>query len=332
VRRARFAPSPTGTLHIGNALSAVANRRLGDWLLLRIDDTDPSRNVPGGEEAIVEDLSWLGIAWDEGPVRQSARAERYREAAAQLGTDRFDGVTLVREDGTATYHLASVVDDADFGITHVVRGNDHRPNEALHRRLHEALGTSPPEYVHHGLILGGDGKKLSKRAEGATIASLRDAGIPAEAVRAYLEELDLPRHDVHLDLGRVRRLAIEAIEAMPDDELARRVGVDLRYVPLMRGARDLVEAREHVRRLEQPGPAGTDDVETLTRFKELASLPPRELLHELKAAGGDLRALRAALTGSETGPELAAILAALPREEALRRIDAALRRIDPALS
>ena len=71
----------------------------------------------------------------------------------------------------------------------------------------------PPEYVHHGLILGEDGKKLSKRAEGATVASLRDAGIPAEAVRAYLEELGLPKHDVHLDLPRIRRLAIEAIEA-----------------------------------------------------------------------------------------------------------------------
>ena len=71
--RVRFAPSPTGTLHVGNALSAVANRRFGDWLLLRIDDTDPARNVPGGEDGILEDLRWLGIAWDEGPVRQSDR-------------------------------------------------------------------------------------------------------------------------------------------------------------------------------------------------------------------------------------------------------------------
>src|SRR5712691_6122656 len=211
MKRVRFAPSPTGTLHIGNALSAVANRRFGEWMLLRIDDTDPARNVPGGEEAILADLEWLGVRWDEGPVRQSERGERYREAAAQLGTDRFEGTTLLREDGTATYQLATVVDDIDFRITHVVRGNDHRPNEAIHRRLHEALGTRPPEYVHHGLILGADGKKLSKRAEGATAASLRDVGIPAEAVRAYLEELDLPRHDVQLDLARIRRLAIEAI-------------------------------------------------------------------------------------------------------------------------
>src|SRR3954447_22090316 len=91
LKRVRFAPSPTGTLHIGNALSAVANRAFGDWMLLRIDDTDAARNVPGGEEAIVEDLGWLGIEWDDGPVRQSERAERHREAAAQLGVSRLDG-------------------------------------------------------------------------------------------------------------------------------------------------------------------------------------------------------------------------------------------------
>ena len=183
--RVRFAPSPTGSLHLGNALSAVANLRLGDWMLLRIDDTDPARNLTGGEEAILRDLEWLGIAWDEGPARQSERAERHREVGAPLG-DRFEGLTLLREDGSPTYHLASVVDDIDFGITHVVRGNDHRPNEDLHRRLFEALGATPPEFVHHGLILGPDGRKLAKRAPGGSVASLREEGIPAEAVRAYL--------------------------------------------------------------------------------------------------------------------------------------------------
>src|SRR6266496_5590474 len=116
MKRVRFAPSPTGSLHVGNALSAVANRGLGDWMLLRIDDTDPQRNVPGGEEEIIRDLEWLGLAWDDGPVRQSERQERYREEAERLGVDRFERITLLREDGTATFHLASVVDDADFGI------------------------------------------------------------------------------------------------------------------------------------------------------------------------------------------------------------------------
>jgi glutamyl-tRNA synthetase len=324
--RVRFAPSPTGSLHIGNALSAAVNRRAGDWMLLRVDDTDPARNVPGGEAEILRDLEWLGIRWDEGPVRQSERQDRYREAAERLGP-RFDGITLVRDDGTATYHLASVVDDVDFGIEQVVRGNDHRPNEALHRRLFEALGARPPEFVHHGLVLGADGKKLSKRAEGATIASLREAGIPGEAVRGYLDELWLPRHDVRLDLSRIRRLSIEAIERMDDEELAAAVGVPTSAVPVMRGARDLREAREFADVvLAAPEPAPVAAPETLQRFRELAGdgLDAKGIVRELKAVGGDLRSLRLALTGRDRGPELAAVIEALPRDEALRRIDAAL--------
>lgn len=318
--RVRFAPSPTGSLHLGNALSAVANRRLGEWMLLRIDDTDPARNVPGGEEAILEDLEWLGIAWDEGPVRQSQRAERHREAAEPLG-DRFDGVTLLRENGSPTYQLASVVDDIDFGITHIVRGNDHRPNEALHRRLFEALGATPPEFVHHGLILGEDGRKLAKRAPGATVASLREAGIPAEAARAYLDELGVPRHDVHLDLARVRRLSVEALAALGDEDLAARVGVPVSVAPVLRGARDLVEARAYAELVLEPAEADVDSPETLGRFRELveADLEPKAIVRELKAVGGNLKALRLALTGHERGPELAAVIAALPRDELLRR-------------
>jgi glutamyl-tRNA synthetase len=318
--RVRFAPSPTGSLHLGNALSAVANRRLGEWMLLRIDDTDPARNVPGGEAAILEDLEWLGIAWDEGPVRQSDRAERHREVGAPLG-DRFEGVTLLRGNGSPTYQLASVVDDIDFGITHIVRGNDHRPNEALHRRLFEALGARPPEFIHHGLILGEDGRKLAKRAPGATVASLREAGIPAEAARAYLDELGLPRHDVHLDLARVRRLSVEALAALGDEDLAARVGVPVSVAPVLRGARDLVEARAYAELVLEPAEADVDSPETLARFRELveADAEPKAIVRELKAVGGNLKALRLALTGHERGPELAAVIAALPRDELLRR-------------
>jgi glutamyl-tRNA synthetase len=326
MKRVRFAPSPTGSLHVGNALSAVINRREGDWMLLRIDDTDPARNVAGGGEAILDDLEWLGLAWDEGPFRQSGRQDRYREAAGQLGGERYGRITLLREDGTATYHLASVVDDVDFGITHVYRGNDHRPNEQLHRQLHEALGTPPPEYVHHGLILGEDGKKLSKRAAGSTIESLRGLGIPAAAVRRYLEELGLPGHDVHFDLPRIRRLSVEAIEAMTDEELAGLAGIPASAVPVARGARDLEEARDYATQVLEPPPTEPSDApETLERFKELADGDPRTVIRELKAVGGDLRALRFALTGRDRGPELAAILAALPKEEALRRVDQALQ-------
>ncbi len=333
MKRVRFAPSPTGSLHLGNALTAVANRAFGDWLLLRIDDTDPKRTVPGGEEAIVNDLRWLGIDWDEGPVRQSSRQERYRQAARRLG-DRFHGITLLRPDGTATYHLASVVDDIDFAITHVIRGADHRPNEALHRRLHEALGSRPPAYIHHGLVLGPDGRKLSKRHGLCSIADLRRAGIPAEAVRAYLEELDLPRHDVRLDLARIRRLAVEAIAALSDEELADRLGIPVRAVAAVRGARDLAEARRYADLvLSFPAGVRASDPATLERFRrlreaageDLEAEAAREMVRRLKAAGADLRALRLALTGRERGPELWAVLVALPKEEALRRVEAAVR-------
>ena len=328
MKRVRFAPSPTGSLHVGNALSAVANRDFGDWFLLRIDDTDAARNVAGGEGEIVRDLEWLGVEWDEGPARQSERHELYREAAARLGGDRFGRVTLLREDGTATYQLASVVDDIEFGITHVIRGNDHRPNEPLHRELTEALGAQPPEYIHHGLILGEDGRKLSKREFGATVGSLRDAGIPAAAVRSYLDELGIPKHDVHYDLPRIRRLAIEAIAAMEDEELAAAAGAPVEVVPALRGARDLNEAREYARHVLEPEPVslGEEARPTLERFKELSAngAAPKDVIRELKAVGGDLRAVRLALTGRDRGPELWSILAALPREETLRRIDAAL--------
>jgi glutamyl-tRNA synthetase len=336
--KVRFAPSPTGSLHVGNALTAVANRRFandrGGSFLLRIDDTDPARNVPGGEEAILRDLAWLGLEWDQGPVRQSERQSRYAEAVRTIGESRFGQITLLRDDGTATYHLASVVDDIDFGITHVIRANDHRPNEELHRRLHEALGSTPPEYIHIGLILGPGGHKLSKRAPLATLDELRAAGIPPEAVRAYLEELGLPRHDVHYDEPRIRRLSTEAIAAMSDDELAGRAGAPVAVVPALRGSRDLTEAREAARAILEPDevelPAGS--APTLLRFRELRSHAnggldadaARSIVRELKAVGGNLKALRMALTGRERGPELWAVIAALDRDEALRRIDAAL--------
>ncbi|MBA3843457.1 MAG: hypothetical protein H0X39_12755 [Actinobacteria bacterium] len=327
--RARFAPSPTGSLHVGNALSAVANRRLADWLLLRIDDTDSARNLPGGEDGVLADLRWLGIGWEEGPVRQSSRVERHLAAARSANLpQRFEGVMLWRDDATPTFHLASVVDDIDFGITHVIRGSDHRPNEELHAALHRALGHEPPTVIHHGLVVGDDGKKLSKRAEGATVAALRHAGYPPEAVRAYLEELGLPKHDVRLDLDRIRSLSVDVLAALDDEELAARLDVPAEAAALARGAHDLAEGRTLVRGvLNRPSVESTQSPETLERFVELRSQFPevldkdaaKALLRELKAVGGSLRALRVALTGRDRGPELWAVLRALPRDESLRR-------------
>ena len=332
--RVRFAPSPTGSLHLGSALSAVANRRRGEWLLLRIDDTDRSREVEGAVEAVLADLEWLGLPWNEGPSRQSERVERHREAALGVGKPdedgsiRFRGTTLLRSDGSPTYHLASVVDDHDFEITHVVRGADHRSNTELQRELSRALGFEPPEYVHHGLLLGADGKKLSKREGAPTLKQYRDAGVPAEALRAYLEELGEPAHDVHLDEQRIRRLAIDAIGALSDEELAARAGAPPQLARALRGARDLVEARAMATAILEPQQVTLpeDARPTLTRFAELraSGLDGKDIVRELKAVGGDLKALRLALTGAERGPELWAVISALPEDEALRRVDAAL--------
>ena len=348
--RVRFAPSPTGSLHVGNALTAVANRRFADEhggvLVLRIDDTDPSRTVEGGEAEILEDLAWLGVTVDEGPVRQSERASSYTEAAARAvearKADRDDdgsvrllagGTTLLRPDGTATYQLASVVDDLEFRITHVIRGSDHRPNLPVQTRIATALGAHLPVVIHHGLVLGHDGKKLSKRDGHSSIADLRGEGFPAAAVREYLDELGLPEHDVHLDLARLGRLAVDAIAAMPDDELAATADAPPAAVPALRGARSLVEAREYARLVLEPAQVelGPEAASTLERFVELRASArellsheeAREIVRELKAVGGDLHALRLALTGADRGPELAAVLAAVPREEAISRADRA---------
>ena len=324
--RVRFAPSPTGSLHLGNALSAAANRGFADEhggaLVLRIDDTDPERTVPGGEEAILADLGWLGITWEEGPIRQSSRAARHAEAAALTleagavhdadGSIRLAGTTLARADGTATYQLATVVDDLDLGITHIIRGSDHRPNEEVQQRIARALGGELPEVIHHGLLLGDDGKKLSKRAEHASVADLREEGIPAAAVRAYLDELGLPRHDVNLDLSRIHRLAIDAIAGMSDGDLTAAAGAPPELARALRGARTLVEASEIARQILEPVDVelGEEARPTLERFVELRAPVPdpveeadaRAIVRELKAVGGKLKLLRLALTGAERGP------------------------------
>jgi glutamyl/glutaminyl-tRNA synthetase len=328
---------------VGNALTAVANRRFADdrggTLVLRIDDTDPARTVADGTAAILADLEWLGVRWDEGPLRQSERGDLYADAAAAAlehgavrdedGSVRLGAVTLLRPDGTATYQLATVADDLALGITHVLRGSDHRPNEPTQRRVANALGGELPEVIHHGLLLGDDGKKLSKRHDAASVADLRRDGIPPSALRAYLEELGLPTHDVRFDRARLGRLAIDAIAAMPDDELAAAAGAPVEYARALRCARTLVESAEIGKQLQAPEPVAlpVEAEPTLDRFVELrgsAETPDeaaaRAIVRELKAVGGDLRVLRLALTGAERGPELWTVVAALSRDEALRRV------------
>ena len=223
--RLRFAPSPTGALHIGGARTALYNwllaRRSGGAFVLRIEDTDRERSTAENVEQIYDALRWLGLDWDEGPFSQAERRPRHEEEIRRLvgeghayldeGAVRLrvpdDGATTVRDvirgdvlfehsaiddfviarsDGSPLYNLAVAVDDRDMGITHVVRGADHLSNTPRQLMILAALGAEPPVYAHLPLLHGPDGKKLSKRHGAASVQELRDAGYLPEAVRNYI--------------------------------------------------------------------------------------------------------------------------------------------------
>jgi glutamyl-tRNA synthetase len=305
--RVRFAPSPTGFLHVGGARSALYNwlfaRSRGGSLILRSDDTDSSRSADEYREDILESLRWLGIDWDEGieiggphdPYRQSMRSDRYRqvvdlllesgvayyafeteaqlegfrresralgmapaydgrfkidasEASKRIGAGerapvRFavprpgetafedvvrgeiefdhaqvDDFVILRSDGSPTYHLASTVDDVDFGISHVVRGEDILSSTPKHILLTQAMGAQVPRYAHVSLLLGPDGAKLSKRHGDTAVRAFREAGYLPEAMVNYLailgwspggdeEVLPIDQIAERFDLGSVSRNA-----------------------------------------------------------------------------------------------------------------------------
>jgi glutamyl-tRNA synthetase len=225
--RVRFAPSPTGLLHVGGARTALFNylyaRHHDGDLILRIEDTDRQRSRSEFEQAQLEDLAWLGLSFDEGPYRQSERGEAYERAAQRLvdselayestdeagrralyfrppersgsfvdglrGEVTFAGVedfVILKSDGTPSYNFAVVVDDAGMEVTHVIRGEEHLSNTARQSLLYDALGATEPRFIHLGVILGPDGKKLSKRHGAASIADYRKEGYLPEALVNYL--------------------------------------------------------------------------------------------------------------------------------------------------
>ena len=248
----RFAPSPTGALHIGGARTALYNwlaaRGSGGELILRIEDTDRERSTPENVEQILDALRWLELDWDSGPVSQFERRSRHADAIARLVADGHaypdpatadevrawkaehsnrgyrgiprdepgaairlrvpageatavddllrgeisfpnvaqDDFVIARGDGTPLYNLAVAVDDAELGITDVIRGDDHLSNTPKQVMVLAALGVEPPRYAHLPLLHGPDGKKLSKRHGAASVQELRDAGYLPAAVRNYL--------------------------------------------------------------------------------------------------------------------------------------------------
>jgi glutamyl-tRNA synthetase len=251
--RLRFAPSPTGALHIGGARTALYNwlaaRHASGELVLRIEDTDRERSTAENVEQILDALRWLELDWDAGPVSQADRGERHAEALQRLlesgaayhdsatakeveawkaehGADRgyrgklvddadaavrlrvpddgetvvedlirgrvafpnrsYDDFVIARGDGSVLYNFAVAVDDAEMGITEVVRGDDHLSNTPKQLLVLAALGYEAPRYAHLPLLHGPDGKKLSKRHGAASVQELREAGYLPAAVRNYL--------------------------------------------------------------------------------------------------------------------------------------------------
>src|SRR6266704_2200186 len=222
--RVRFAPSPTGYLHVGGARTALFNwlyaRHEGGKFLLRIEDTDKERSSDEHTRVILDGLTWLGLDWDDEIVFQGARLKRHQEVADQLfragkaytddeairlevpsgeiawddavhGRIAFQGedikdFVILRSDGTPLYNLAVVVDDIDMGITHVLRGDDHISNTPKQIALYRALGAVPPVFGHVPMINGPDGKKLSKRHGATAVGDYQHMGILPAAMRNFL--------------------------------------------------------------------------------------------------------------------------------------------------
>jgi glutamyl-tRNA synthetase len=263
--KTRFAPSPTGYLHIGGVRTALFSwlhaRHHGGQFLLRIEDTDRERSTRESIDAILSGMEWVGLDWDEGPIFQSDRFDRYREISDQMlaagqayhcyctpdeldamraeqvaagRNPRYDGrcrengksrpgvdpvvrfktprtgevviddlvrgrvvfanaelddLVIMRACGTPTFHFSVVVDDADMGITHVIRGDDHLNNTPRHINMIEALGFPRPEYAHLPMILGEDGARLSKRHGAVSVLEYKEQGFLPAALLNYLARL-----------------------------------------------------------------------------------------------------------------------------------------------
>src|SRR6266704_2833157 len=222
--RVRFAPSPTGYLHVGGARTALFNwlyaRHEGGKFLLRIEDTDKERSSDEHTRVILDGLTWLGLDWDDEIVFQGARLKRHQEGADQLfragkaytddeairlevpsgeiawddavhGRISFQGedikdFVILRSDRSPLYNFAVVVDDIDMRITHVLRGDDHISNTPKQIAIYRALGATPPVFGHVPMINGPDGKKLSKRHGATAVGDYQHMGILPDAMRNFL--------------------------------------------------------------------------------------------------------------------------------------------------
>ena len=434
----RFAPSPTGLLHLGNIKAAVINwlfaRHHGGDFMLRIDDTDHGRSEQAFEAAILDDLRWLGLDWDRF-ARQSERTARYEAAISGLkaagrlyacyetpeeldrkrGLQRASGrppvydragldltaeqrrafeaegrrphwrflldrervvwddlvrgrqevdaaslsdPVLIREDGRPLYTLTSTVDDGEFGITHVIRGEDHVANTAAQIQLFEALGHEAPAFGHFALLVDMDGAPLSKRAGSLTVEALREDGIEPLAIVSLLARLgtskpvelfgsrdaaadafDLSafgRAAARFDMRELERLSVQVLQSLDGDAAASRIG-DRRertraVWEAVKGNIARFEDFAHwIDMIDKPIRPVIEDADYCARAAEL--MPEGDLGEEswkawtaaLKAETGRkgkalFMPLRKALTGREHGPEMQKLLPLIGRDRAVRRL------------
>ena len=433
----RFAPSPTGRIHIGNARTAILNwlfaRKSGGQFILRYDDTDTARSTDAFAKGIAEDLDWLGIKPDRIEY-QSRRFGRYGEITGKLkaegrfypcydtpdelerrrkrqlgrglppvydraalkltaddrarleaegrkphwrfkldrrvvewndivrGSQHIDTASLsdpilVREDGSYLYTLTSVIDDVDFGISHVIRGEDHVVNTAVQIEITEALGAKPPYYAHHSLLTGADGKGLSKRLGSLSIASMREAGLEAMAVVSHAALLGtsdnihpcadydgliagfdlakLSRAPARFDEAELQHLNARLLHMLPWDAVKERLdyGTEAFWLAIRGNVEKLSDSKawhEIVTNRINPLVSGEDR----DFVRSAAGLLPPEPWNEatwkvwteaVKAATGRkgkqlFMPLRLALTGLDHGPELAVLLPLIGREKAVDRL------------
>ncbi len=435
----RFAPSPTGLLHVGNLRPALLNwlfaRRENGVFLLRFDDTDTERSRDEYVNAIQEDLSWLGLEWDL-EARQSERFEIYAEATAQLkaagrlypayelakelerrrkrqlarglppvydraalkltASERADleasgrrphwrflledrtvawddairgeqtieagslsDPVLVREDGSYLYTLPSVVDDIGFGITHIIRGEDHVANTGVQIQIFEAMGATPPTFGHHNLLVGADGQALSKQLGSLSLRSLRQEKLEPLAVLSYsatigtsnpvapyksltalaraFDLMKLSRAPARFDTEELRSINARLLHELAYEEVANR----LAELGIMNGRAFWEAVRPNLRVFADvatwwhvvagPIEPKITSPDLLKAARDM--LPPapwtqatwNEWTQAVKSATGikgrDLfHPLRLALTGHETGPELRMLLPLIGREKAEARL------------
>jgi glutamyl-tRNA synthetase len=440
--RVRFAPSPTGLLHVGNARTALVNwlfaRRHGGQFLLRFDDTDRERSRDEYALAIEEDLRWLGLQWDssarqcerlavyeaaygrlraEGRLypcwetpeeleykrkRQLARghppiydraalslteSERRRLEAegrrphwrfllraetvgwydlvrgrVELQPDHMSDPVVMRADGSFLYMLPSTIDDIDFGITHVIRGEDHVANTAVQIQMFRGLGADPPVFAHLPLLTDISGKGLSKRLGSMTARSLRDAGIEAMALNCYLARLgtgepaqvrlsldelardfDITRFGratPKFDPAQLEHLNDQLLHEMPYESVADRLaalGLERADVAFWEAVRANLHRLADARYWYEVCFGEVAPVVTDAEFADHAArlLPPEpwggatweRWSQAVKAATGRrgkelFLPLRLALTGRPDGPELRALLPLIGRRRAEQRLRA----------